>query len=351
MKTPAAWTTYTYTDSNDVETTVLSASTLTVNLPDLEAGATYEVQVRAVSSEEGVGDWSDTGSGQANRPPTASALSLSRRHASPGRASADYDVSDKFEDADGDTLTYSALAAYPGVLTTAITGSDSDTLRVTVLNPASSTVTYAASDAYGGYLARTVTITGTASVSRSIAENSVAGTAVGDAVAGTPHGTGTLSYTLSGEAATSGAFEIDSATGQISVKQGATIDYEAKTSYTGTVTWTVQGQQAAASLTVNVTNVTGPETPAAPSVEAGADEPVELARRELDGAGRPRLGDHRLPRALPHRRPDRVDGAHRHRHGHRRPPSRASMRPPSTRCRCWPSTPRARVTGRRAVRA
>ena len=176
--TPEAWTTYTYTDANDVETTVLPASTLTVNLADLDAGATYEAQVRAVSSEEGVGAWSDTGSGQANRPPTASALSLSSATLA-WKSSADYDVSDKFEDADGDALAYSASSQYPGVITAAITGSESDTLRVTVLNPASSTVTYAASDAYGGYLARTVTITGQASVTRSVAENSAAGSAVG----------------------------------------------------------------------------------------------------------------------------------------------------------------------------
>ncbi|MYA19442.1 MAG: hypothetical protein F4Z25_04055, partial [Chloroflexi bacterium] len=258
------WTAYTGT---------LSATATSLNLPNLEAGATYEVQVRAVSSEEGVGPWSDTGSGQANRPPTASALSLSDATIA-WKGSADYDVSDKFEDADGDTLTYSASAAHPGVLTTAITGNDSDTLRVAVLNPASSTVTYAASDAYGGYIARTVTITGEGSATRSIAENSAAGTAAGDPVTGTPHGTATLSYTLTGEAATSGAFVIDSATGQISVKQGATIDYEAKTSYSGTVGWTVQGQAASTSLTVNVTNVTGPEKPAAPSAEAGADAPA-----------------------------------------------------------------------------
>ncbi|MYK88766.1 MAG: hypothetical protein F4018_10760, partial [Acidobacteria bacterium] len=231
---PSEWTAYTGT---------LSATATSLNLPNLEAGATYEAQVRAVSSEEGVGPWSDTGEGTANRPPTATALSLSDATIA-WKGSSDYDVSDKFSDADGDALTYSASAAHPGVLTAAITGGAADTLRVTVLNPASSTVTYAASDPYGGYLARTVTITGGASVTRSIAENSAAGTAVGDPVTGSPYDDGddqtddALSYTLSGEAATTSAFAINTATGQVSVKQGATIDYESKTSYTGTVTWT-----------------------------------------------------------------------------------------------------------------
>ena len=38
----------------------------TFNLANLEAGATYEAQVRAVTSDEGAGPWSDTGEGTAN---------------------------------------------------------------------------------------------------------------------------------------------------------------------------------------------------------------------------------------------------------------------------------------------
>ena len=89
-------------------------------------------------------------------------------------------------------------------------------------------------------------------MARSVAENSPAGTAVGDPVTGTPYDDGdpdtddALTYTLTGEAATSGAFVIDAASGQISVAEGATLDYETKSSYTGKVNWTVQGQAAVA---------------------------------------------------------------------------------------------------------
>ena len=34
-----------------------------------------------------------------------------------------------------------------------------------------------------------------------------------------------------------------------------TLDYETKSSYTGQVKWTVQGQQAVAKVTINVTNI------------------------------------------------------------------------------------------------
>ncbi len=273
-ETANAWTAYTYTNAQDETVSLLPATTTSINLPDLEAGATYEVQVRAVTSEEGEGPWSDTGEGTANRPPTTSGADLAAANVAVG-STGSYAISGKFTDADGDTLTYSASSQYPGVLTTAITGTDSDTLAVTAVNPAGATVTYGASDGYGGYVSRTVAITGRESVTRSVAENAAAGTAVGAPVTGTPHGTETLTYTLSVDATT--AFVIDSATGQISVAQGATLNHETTPSYTGQVRWTVQGQTAAANLTINVTDVeTGtPGTPTLSRTEFG--EPTDPA--------------------------------------------------------------------------
>ena len=64
-------------------------------------------------------------------------------------------------------------------------------------------------------------------INRSVAENSKAGTAVGDPVAATDQGDGrpdVLTYTLSGTDA--GSFDIDSGTGQIRVKAGNIPDYE-----------------------------------------------------------------------------------------------------------------------------
>ena len=276
-ETANAWTDYTYEDSNGVTTKTLSATTTSINLPDLTAGATYEFQVRALTKLEGEGPWSDIGEGTANRPPSASGAGLTDATIAVATAT-DYDISDKFTDVDGDSLTYSASAAQVGVITVAITGSDSDTLTVTAVNPAASVVTYGVSDGYGGYVSRTVTITGTATETRSVPENSVAGTAVGNPVTGTPHGTETLSYTLSGEASTSNAFVIDAASGQISVKQGATLDYETKSSYTGTVGWTVQGQAATASVTINVTDV-----------EAGKPDAPTLTRKTFAEPSDPAL--------------------------------------------------------------
>ena len=217
--------------------------------------------MRAVTSAtRATGPWSDTGSGRANRPPRSTeAPNLQPSHTLLwGGDDSVRMLNDKFADDDSDSLTYSASAQYPGVLRVGIEGENSDKLRIHVLNPATSTVTYGVSDGYGGYASKTIDVSGSADafngadLRRSVAENSAAGTAVGDPVTGTPYNGTALSYTLTGEAATSNAFTIDSATGQISVKHGATIDYEAKISYTGRVNWTVQEQEAFADVTIQV---------------------------------------------------------------------------------------------------
>ena len=67
-------------------------------------------------------------------------------------------------------------------------------------------------------------------LSREIPENSAGGTAVGAAVTATDPDSGdTLVYSLSGTDA--GSFDLNGVTGQISVKSGTVLDYEAKNTY------------------------------------------------------------------------------------------------------------------------
>ena len=235
----AAWTDYTIDDGNGGQTKTLPASTRTITLPDLDAGATYEVQVRAVTSEEAEGPWSDIGEGTANNPPTASSVAFNGGTLGRGGSFAWHEKAPLgsgafFTDADSDTLTYSASAQHPALLGVSLSGTAGTdaVLTANLLNQGASKVNYTASDAYGGQVTRSANITITAKTSRSIAENSAAGTVVGDPVTGTPYDDGddqtndALTYTLTGNAADSGLFVIDSATGQITVKTGATIDYE-----------------------------------------------------------------------------------------------------------------------------
>ena len=237
-----------------------------VTFPGLEPGATYEFQVRAATSEEGDGPWSDTGSGQANTPPNLTNVFLLPLTIPWGAVGTypHWPLSGLFGDADGDTLVYSTSSEYPGIISSWL-HSDLGTLWVKAVNPSSAEITYAASDAYGGYAYRTVTVTGVANETRSVAENSAAGTNVGRHLGGTPYNNEALTHTMTGEVATSGLFVLDSATGQLSVAQGATLDYETKSSYTGKVHFTVQGQAVVINLTVNVTDIeTG--TPGTPTL-------------------------------------------------------------------------------------
>ena len=181
---------------------------------------------------------------------------------------------------------------YPGI----IKASGGNSISVQALNPATSTITYRARDAYGGYSpTRTFTATGVTNVRRFVDENWGIGTDVGPPVAGVPYGGETLTHKLSGEAATSGAFEIAAATGQIKVK--AFLDYETKSSYTGQVTWTVQGKKVTANVTIEVRDLevrklaaptlTPPDlsAPAKPALEvtwtANADESLAITGHEV----------------------------------------------------------------------
>ena len=90
-----------------------------------------------------------------------------------------------------------------------------------------------------------------ATATRAIAENSPAGTAVGAAITTTDPDGDTLSYAL-----TSNEFAINASTGQITVKSGASLDYETTASYSITVTASDPDNLSAdITVTINVTDV------------------------------------------------------------------------------------------------
>ena len=114
------------------------------------------------------------------------------------------------------------------------------TVTVTATDPslssASTTVNINVTDEDDG--AEVILLTGNApafaaeEMTRSVAENTAAGTAIGDPVAATDEDGDALTYTLWGDDADS--FGIDPATGQLMTS--AALDYETKMSYTVTVT-------------------------------------------------------------------------------------------------------------------
>ena len=96
----------------------------------------------------------------------------------------------------------------------------------------------------------------TTTTSRSIAENSEAGTAVGDPVVATDEDEDSLTYTLDGPGMTT--FGVD-ASGQLRVAEGAVLDYESRATYTVEVVATdTAGQSATVTVSIAVTDVTDP---------------------------------------------------------------------------------------------
>ena len=116
-----------------------------------------------------------------------------------------------------------------------------------------------------------------ATVTRSLAENTAAGTDIGAAVSATDTDAGdTLTYTLGGADAAS--FAIDSADGQLSTKTGITYDFESKQTYTVTVTASDATASATATVTINLIDVDEPPSaPGTPTVSAVAGITTSLS--------------------------------------------------------------------------
>ena len=90
-----------------------------------------------------------------------------------------------------------------------------------------------------------------ANATRTVAENTPAGTNIGNAITATDPDNDTLTYLLSGTDAT--AFGMDTATGQL--KTNVALDYETKAVYTVSVTASDGKLTATITVTVNVTDV------------------------------------------------------------------------------------------------
>ena len=89
------------------------------------------------------------------------------------------------------------------------------------------------------------------STTRSIAENTLAGENIGDAVAATDADEDTLTYSLSGPDAA--AFGIDTTTGQL--KTSTLLDYETKNTYTVTITVSDGKLTVSIAVTISITDV------------------------------------------------------------------------------------------------
>ena len=164
------------------------------------------------------------------------------------------------------------------------------------------------------------------SATRSVAENTAAGSAVGAPVVATDPNNDALTYSLSG----SDAFAIDAGTGQIEVKAGAVLDYETTQSYAVTVgvadgkdedgdAETTPAVDAIIAVTIDVTDVDEPPAqPDAPTVARSSTAPKTKLDVSWTGPGHHRPpGHHRLRHPIPQAGRRGLDGPHPHRHDNR----------------------------------
>ena len=289
-------------------------------MSSLTEGKTYEVQVRAVNAE-GSGAWSD--SGTAITDANAVTRSIDENSASGTNVGAavtakstntTYDYTHALSGTDaskfeigsttgqitvksGTSLDYETKTSY-SVTVTVTAAAKSQGANTQSVDP----------NAPGDYkVPVTINVTDVNeppafaddTATRSIAENSAAGTSIGAAVTGTdPDGVAkfnTLTYSLTGTDASK--FNIGSSTGQITVKTGNIPNYEAKTSYSVTVNVT-DGKNASGTadttaddtiaVTINVTDVNEPPPKDGHSPYGYANR-HERRRAKLDViVGRPR---------------------------------------------------------------
>ena len=111
-------------------------------------------------------------------------------------------------------------------------------------------------------------------LSVSLPENSPAGTSLGTPMETTAPA-GTVSYSLSG--ADAGLFNIDPATGEITLAENASPDFETKASYSVTIT-------AAANLAVSVENVDEPGSVSLSTGSPWSGEPLSASLTDPDGS-------------------------------------------------------------------
>ena len=190
------------------------------------------------------------------------------------------EVSSAFSDPDGDSLAYRASSSDGDVVHVAVRGSR---VGVNGLKRGEATVTVTAEDGHGGTVEQAFEVTvrnaaprfGLPAYEREVAENSAAGTAVGDPVTAFDTGGDALTYSFAGQGGD--PFGIVASSGQIAVAAGAALDYERGDTLHAVRVVASDGTLAdTVGVTIRVTDVPAPGKPAAPTVTGGTGE-VEVS--------------------------------------------------------------------------
>ena len=231
---------------------------------DYETTSSYSVTVEVSDGNGGSDSIAVTiNVNDVNEAPTfASGTTISNISATAGTAIQSVTLPEATDPDAGDLITYTVTPTLPAGLT--FTASERELDGTPTAVSAEADYTYTASDGeFSDTLMFTIQVSAPSnsapafnddnnSTTRTIAENTAAGTNIGDAVAATDANTGdTLTYTLSGTDAAS--FSIVSTSGQL--QTSAALDYETKASYSVTVGVSDgNGGTGSIAVTINVTD-------------------------------------------------------------------------------------------------
>ena len=309
----SSWTSHSFTGTG-------TSTTLT----GLTTGKTYEAQVRATNAE-GTSGWSDSGTAVTD----ADAVTRSVAENSPANTNVgavvtatsnpnNYNLTHSLSGTDAGKFTIVASSGQIKVKSgTSLDYETKSSYSVVVTVKAASAGVQAQSfslapNAPGDYVVPvTINVTDVNeppefsgdTATRNVVENSAANTNVGAAVAASDQDGDALTYSLTGTDASK--FNIGSTTGQITVKSGTTLDYEAKTSYSVTVNVTDKKKADGTAdpaiddtiaVTIDVTDVKEP--PAKPGVQKvsqnGATPKTQLnvSWSAPDMTGKPAIDDY-----------------------------------------------------------
>ena len=215
-----------------------------VTIGELDAGTSYDVEVRAIN-DEGPGPWSAEGTGSTNNPPAFSGATAELEVPENTVVVTSIGTPVTATDTDSDTLTYTLEGTDKDSFQIVSTSGQIQTkLGMTYDHEAqpSYTVTVKADDGNGGTGTVDVTITVTdvneapafdgPTTAREVPENTGADTEIGAPVAATdPDDGDSLTYSLGRTDAN--FFDIYTSTGQLKTKDA--LDHETKATYTVTV--------------------------------------------------------------------------------------------------------------------
>ena len=260
-------------DSFDIDSASGQIQTKSGVTYDYETKSSYSVTVKADDNNGGTATIDVTITvADVDEPPEFDSATATREVPENTEAGGNIGVPVTAADPDtGDTLTYTLEGADADSF-----GIDSASGQIQTKSgvtydhevKSSYSVTVKADDNNGGTATIDVTITvadvneppefSVETASRTIAENTTTGVAIGAPVTATDPDTGdTLTYTLEG--ADLDSFDIDSASGQIQTKSGVTYDHEVKSSYSVTVKADDNnGGTATIDVTITVADVNEP---------------------------------------------------------------------------------------------